>query len=160
MAFRMEQGKSKVEEVKKNIETKKNELSDLEQNKGQLEEAGSDIESADIDENVKQTVRALIEQAKEANAEKGRELSGEMEEDAQELAEMNQEAQTSVESTKEQKSSLERKRTALDKYGLGGYIDQAVSALDDNRSQLEELQESMNETDRQLQDVMEKLDSL
>ena len=78
MAYNVEKTKNKIGEIKKNIETKKGELSNLEKNKQELLDAGVSVQGADLDEKVQKTVMDAINNALEANAEKGQELNSEL----------------------------------------------------------------------------------
>lgn len=60
MAYNVEKTKNKIGEIKKNIETKKGELSNLEKNKQELLDAGVSVQGADLDEKVQKTVMVLL----------------------------------------------------------------------------------------------------
>lgn len=160
MAFNLERNKGKVDEIKQNIEAKKGELAKLEENKEKLMDAGTDIQGSEIDEEVQETIMEQINRALEENAEKGTELSGEMDSDARQLDELKQETSESISSNDEQKSKLEQKKALLDRFGLGGSLEDAISELDDNKQDLEEFNEELIETEREMHEVSHKLSSL
>ncbi|MBQ4648476.1 MAG: hypothetical protein IJB76_04880 [Clostridia bacterium] len=160
MAFNLERNKGKVDEIKQNIEAKKSELAKLEENKEKLMDAGSDIQGSEIDEEVQETIMEQINRALEENAEKGTELSGEMDSDARQLDELKQETSESISSNDEQKSKLEQKKALLDRFGLGGSLEDAISELDDNKQDLEEFNEELIETEKEMHEVSHKLSSL
>ena len=68
MAYDVEKTKNRIGEIKKNIEIKKGELSNLEKNKQELLNAETSIREADLDKNVQKTVMEAINNALEANA--------------------------------------------------------------------------------------------
>lgn len=160
MAFNLERNKGKVDEIKQNIEAKKGELAKLEENKEKLMDAGTDIQGSEIDEEVQETIMEQINRALEENAEKGTELSGEMDSDARQLDELKQETSESISSNDEQKSKLEQKKALLDRFGLGGSLEDAISELDDNKQDLEEFNEELIETEKEMHEVSHKLSSL
>ena len=93
MAYSLERNKGKVSDIKQNIDTKKSELKNLEENKENLLEAGREVQRSEIDEDVQKTLMDQINQALEANAEKGDELADDMNVDAKDLENMKQEMQ-------------------------------------------------------------------
>jgi len=160
MAINLDRNKGKVSDIKQNIDNKKGELAKLEENKEKLLEAGTDIQGSDIDENVQKQILQEINQALEDNAEKGQELSDEMNDDANDLEEMKQETAESMDSNDEERSKLEQKKALLDRFGLGGSLDDALSELDDNKKDLEEFNDTLIETEKEMHEVSQKLSSL
>ena len=158
--FSLDRSKGKVSDIKQNIENKKGELAQLEENKQKLLDAGTDIQGADIDENVQNQIMQEINRALEDNAEKGKELSDEMNEDAKDLEDLKQEAQASMESNKTEREKLQEKQSVLDKIGLGGSLDDALTELDDNMGDLTEFQESLIETERDMDETAKRLSML
>ena len=110
MAYNVEKTKNKIGEIKKNIETKKGELSNLEKNKQELLDAGVSVQGADLDEKVQKTVMDAINNALEANAEKGQELNSELSENMSDLESLKQNTQNSLESAKSEKAKIEHKK--------------------------------------------------
>lgn len=158
--FSLDRSKGKVSDIKQNIENKKGELAQLEENKQKLLDAGTDIQGADIDENVQNQIMQEINRALEDNAEKGKELSDEMNEDAKDLEDLKQETQASMESNKTEREKLQEKQSVLDKIGLGGSLDDALTELDDNMGDLTEFQESLIETERDMDETAKRLSML
>lgn len=160
MAYNLERNKGKVSDIKQNIDTKKGELKNLEENKENLLEAGMEVQASEIDEDVQEVLMEQINQALEANAEKGDELADDMNADAKDLENMKLETQESVHSNIEERSSLEKKQELLEKFGLGNKLDGALSELDNNKSQLEEFNQSLIETGQEVDKVSLELRSL
>lgn len=158
--FRIEDKKNKVSDIKKNIETKKGELEQLENRKQELLDAGTDMQGSEIDEDSQATIMELINGALEDNAEKGKELSSEMNRDLESIEGMKQETQDSVKSNESQRKSIESKKALLDKFGIGKKLESAISELDANRGQLDSLNDSLIETEKELSDVSAKLGML
>ena len=160
MAYNLERNKGKVSDIKQNIDTKQNEFKDLEKNKDELLEAGIEIQNSNIDENVQETLMDQINQALEANAEKGDELADEMNLDAKDLEDMKQETQESVQSNITERKNLEKKQKLLDKFGLGNKLDNAITELDDNKAQLEDFNQSLIDAGQKIDQISQKLRSL
>lgn len=160
MSYNVEKTKGKINEIKRNVETKKGELSDLEKNKQALLDAERSVQGADLDEKVQKTVMDVINNALEANAEKGQELSTEMNEDMSTLENMKQETQESLESSNSEKGKLEQKKALLDKLGLGQYLEQGISDLDDNKRELSGINEELIEAQREISETSTKLELL
>lgn len=158
--FRIEDKKNKVSDIKKNIETKKGELEQLEKHKQELLDAGTDMQGSEIDDDSQATIMELINEALEDNAEKGKELSSEMNSDLESIEGMKQETQESVKSNESQRKSIESKKALLDKFGIGGKLESAISELDANRGQLDNLNDSLIETEKELSNVSAKLGML
>lgn len=136
MAYNVEKTKNKIGEIKKNIETKKGELSNLEKNKQELLDAGVSVQGADLDEKVQKTVMDAINNALEANAEKGQELNSELSENMSDLESLKQNTQNSLESAKSEKAKIEHKKALLDKLGLGQHLERGISDLENNQKEL------------------------
>lgn len=160
MAYNLDRNKGKVSDIKQNIDIKKTELKDLERNKEGLLEAGMEVQASEIDEDVQDVLMEQINQALEANAEKGDELADDMNADAKDLENMKLETQESMHSNIEERSSLEKKQELLEKFGLGNKLDGAFSELDNNKSQLEKFNQSLIETSQEVDKVSQELRSL
>ena len=160
MSYNVEKTKGKINEIKRNVESKKGELSDLEKNKQALLDAEISVQGADLDEKVQKTVMDAINNALEVNAEKGQELSTEMNEDMSTLENMKQETQESLESSKSEKGKLEQKKALLDKLGLGQHLEQGISDLDDNQRELSGINEELIEAQREISETSTKLELL
>lgn len=160
MAINLDRNKGRVSDIKQNIENKKGELTKLEENKEKLIEAGTDIQASDIDENVQKQILQELNLALEDNAEKGQDLSNEMNDDANDLEKMKQETLDSMGSNDEERKKIEQKKALLDRVGLGSSLDDALSELDDNKKDLEEFNESLIETEKEMHEVSQKLSLL
>lgn len=160
MAINLDRNKGRVSDIKQNIENKKGELTKLEENKEKLIEAGTDIQASDIDENVQKQILQELNLALENNAEKGQDLSNEMNGDANDLEKMKQETLDSMGSNDEERKKIEQKKALLDRVGLGSSLDDALSELDDNKKDLEEFNESLIETEKEMHEVSRKLSLL
>ena len=158
--YSIDRNKGKVSDIKQNIENKKGELSKLEENKQALLDAGTELQASDLDEDVQQVLMEQINRALEENAEKGDEISDQMTSDVQDIEEMRQETQESMQSNEEEKSKLEQKKALLDRFGLGGALEEGISELDDNKMQLEEFMDDLMNTEQELTEVSQKLRSL
>lgn len=160
MAYNLDRNKGKVSDIKGNIDQKKKEYEELDKIKKGLLDTGVEIDGSQIDERVQGILMKEINQALEANAEKGEKLSDEMNADAKDIENLKLETQESMQSNIEQKKSLEKRQKMLDKFGNGNKLDNAISELDDNKSQLEKFNKSLIETGQELDKISQKLRSL
>ena len=156
----LERNKGKVIDIKGNTDTKKNELEKLETNKQEIHDAITDIQGADIDENSQKIIMQDLNRRLEENAEKGKELADEMNADAKILGELKEEAQTSMDSNTSEREKLEKKQAIVEKIGLGGIFEGALTELDNNMTDLQEYQESLMETEKELDETAKKLSML
>lgn len=147
-------------DVKRNLETKKSELEDLEKRKKELLDAGIAVQGSDMDEKVIQTIMGEINRSLEENSEKGEELSTEMTDDVKNLDDMKTDVQEMSKSAEDQKKKLEGKKSILDKFGLGKGIENAISEIDSNQVDLENLQNGLLESEHELNQISQKLNSL
>lgn len=152
--------KSRQMDVKKNIENKKGELGQLEERKQSLLEAGIDTQGSDMDESTKRVVMEQLNAALEENAEKGKELSSEMQDDLNSLTEMKEEVSEMREATKQERSKLEGRKSILDIFGGGRNIDSAIQEMDDSTENLDALNGDLLEDERELNEISQRLNSL
>ena len=160
MAYNVEKTKNKIGEIKKNIETKKGELSNLEKNKQELLDAGVSVQGADLDEKVQKTVMDAINISLEANAEKGQELNSELSENMSDLESLKQNTQNSLESAKSEKAKIEHKKALLDKLGLGQHLERGISDLENNQKELGDINKELIDAQREISATSTKLDLL
>ena len=160
MAYNIEKTKNKISEIKKNIETKKGELANLEKNKQELLDAEMSVQGADLDANVQKKVMDAINNALEANAEKGQEVSSELNENMSDLENMKQSTQDSLESSKSEKTKLEQKKALLDKFGLGQPLEKGISDLENNQKELSDINQELIDAQREISETSTKLNLL
>lgn len=160
MAYSIEKTKGQIAEVKKRIETKKDELSNLEKNKQALIDANMEVQGSDLDERTQKTVMEVINNALDANAKKGKELSSEMNNDLSSLENMRQETQESLECNEQERKSLESKRAMLDKFRLGKALEGGISDLESNRQELDDVQQELIDAQKQIADTSARLNGL
>ncbi len=97
--------------VKRNLEKKKDELSQLEQRKQSLLDSGTNIQNSNMDNETIRRAMELINQELEDNTEKGSELSNDMQGDLDSLTEMKNEVSEMIESTEKSRNNLEQKKS-------------------------------------------------
>lgn len=158
--FSIENSKSKLDDVKTNLESKKKELKNLEKNKKKLLEAGTELESSSLDSDSQKLIMEYINDALDDNAKKGEELSEEMNEDFSTIEEITQDVDDSLESNQQNTSKLKKTKGLLDKIGVGGRIDDALSELNENKKNLGDLRTALKNTEKELSGVSQKLSSL
>ena len=152
--------RTEIKELRGKIETKKGELSKLEEQKKELLDAVTDVYGAKVDEKTKQQVHAAINRSLEANSNKGKEISREMNTELSSLENIRQETQESMNETNDQKKKIERKQKLLERFGLGGSLDSAVSELNNNIQELGELDREAIEAMSEAEKVSQKLGML
>lgn len=152
--------KDKQCDVKRNIDTKKSELSQLEQHKQSLLDSGTEVQNSNMDDEIKKQVMELINGELEMNSDKGKELSSKMQDDLQSLTEMKIEVSEMLESTEDNRQKLEQKKSILDKFGLGKNIDSAISDMSSSENQLNELGDSLLGTEEELNKTSQRLNML
>ena len=160
MAYSIDKTKNQINEIKKNIEVKKGELTKLEETKQALIEGGMEIQGSKLDEKTQKIVMDVIDSALDENAEKGEELASDMNTDMSVLEDMKQETQESMESNSQERASLERKKAMMERFGLGRPIEEGISELDDNSQELSDVQQALIDAQKELSDVSTKLSSL
>ena len=159
-SFKIEQAKSKQNEIRKNIEQKENRLRELDESKEKLMEAGMEIQASDIDEEIKNTIMDRINSGLKEISEKGKEETEEMDGNLKELEEIKSETEESLESNLSESEKLAAKKEFLDKLGLGRTLDNAVNDLQSNQQDLESLKESLLEDEKKLMDIAHQLENL
>lgn len=106
------------------------------------------------------TVMDAINNALEANAEKGQELSSELNENMSNLEDMKQNTQNSLESSKSEEARLEQKKALLDKLGLGQHLERGISDLKNNQRKLGDINKELIEAQREISNASKKLNLL
>lgn len=155
-SFSIDRTRGKVSDIQQNIENKKSELSQLEDQKKELLDAGTAVQDSDIDENVQKLIMEKINEALEDNSEKAQEISTEMNSDVSDIEEMKKETQESTDSNAKERGSIEQKKRLLDRFGIGSSLDSALSDLDDNKRNLDDLMGLLIETGKELDDLAGK----
>ena len=129
-------------------------------NKQELLDAGVSVQGADLDEKVQKTVMDAINNALEANAEKGQELNSELSENMSDLESLKQNTQNSLESAKSEKAKIEHKKALLDKLGLGQHLERGISDLENNQKELGDINKELIDAQREISATSTKLDLL
>lgn len=160
MAYDLKRNRGKVSEIRQNIESKKSELAQLEMQKTELLDAVMDVQGAELDDKVKTEVKDAINSALEANKNKGYELSNEMGSEAKQLEEMKQDTQESIDSARNEKGKIEKKQKMLERFGFGDKLDGAIQELDNNITELGEVNEEIISALQELSQVSQKLSGL
>lgn len=158
--YDLSKSKEGIKEIKTNLENKKGELSKLEEQKQQLLDAITDVEGAKIDDSTKKVIEDSLKSSLEANKNKGGELSNELGKEMKRMEEIKQDAMESMSDASNQKSSLMKKKSMLDRFGIGKMLDGATKHLDQNMKDLEEVKDDSIETMRELEQASLKASTL
>lgn len=155
-------GKIKDEQgdVKRNIETKKGELSQLEKNKSELKQHYREIENSDMSDSLKEFTMDKISEEVKANSEKGKELSREMTKDAETLDKLKQSVSEMTESTENERKKLEGKKSIFERFSGGEKIKEATEKMNENKIELDSLMSSLLEDEQNLNKTSHKLENL
>ena len=154
--YDVKKAKGEVKEIKKNIENQKDEVGKLEEQKKALVEAMMEVEGSNIDEETKQVIHEAVNGAIEKNREKGNEISQNLEKDIATLENNKQESQESMNDSMNEKKKLEQKQKLLDRFGIGGALDNGISKLDANIHELEGINEEIIQAMQELSQVSGK----
>ena len=155
--YNIDRVRTKDNEIKRNIEKKKEEASDLEKNKSNLMEAGYEILDSNIDEDVQNTVMEMINNGLIEITEKANDLNLEMTEDFNKLQEIKEETKESLEDNKKETDNLIKKKELLDKLKLGGVLEDAISKMEDNYKDLEDVSNDIEETEKEFENISARL---
>lgn len=156
MAYDTTKNKEKIQEIKSSLESKKGEVSQLEKQKQELLGAITELSGLNLDDKTKQVVNDSLKQALERNKEKGEEVSEQVGKSLKTLESIKQDTQESMESATQEKSSIDQKRKLLDKFGIGGTLDNATSELNRNIKELEEINDDSMKTMSELEKISHK----
>lgn len=160
MAMDLKRNKGKVTDIKTNIEQGEKTLEKLETTKENLMEARRDIEGSDMDKDAKKAAIDSLNRSLKENEEQGKEASDQLQGDVEMIEELKQETQESIDSTVDEKKKLEQKQALLDKFGLGNKLDQSIQEVSDSQMELEQFNESLIETEKELSNLKSKLGHL
>lgn len=159
-SYDISKNKEGIKEIKTNLESKKGELSKLEEQKKELLDAITDVEGAKIDDNTKKVIEDSLKSSLEANKNKGGELSNELGKEMKKMEAIKQDAMDSMSDATDQKNSLSKKKSLLDRFGIGKMLDGATKSLDQNIKDLEDVKDDSIETMRELEKASMKASKL
>ena len=159
-SYNISKNKEGIKEIKANLESKKGELSKLEEQKKELLDAIMDVEGAKIDDNTKKVIEDSLKRSLEANKNKGGELSNELGQEMKKMEALNQDAMESMADATVKKNSLSKKKSLLDRFGIGKMLDGAAKSLDQNIKELEDVKDDSIETMRELEKASMKASTL
>ena len=156
----LENRKSQISDIKNNIESKKGDLDDLRQQKSALLEAGSEIQGSGLDDRIMNVLMDSINQSLESVEDQGRTLSAEMNADAQKLEQIREENDSEIETAASEKQMLENKKALLDRFGLGGALEQGISELVEHSASLDKIKSETIQAMQEVDKIASQLDGL
>lgn len=151
---------NEIKEIQQRLEGKKDESSKLEQQKRELIDAMMNVEGANLDAETIAVVRESINASLEANSEKGRELSVEMNDDIKSMEAIKQDTMDSIGDAQKQKDNIQKKQKLLERFGLGSHLDKASSELTSNMQEMGELNTDTIATMNDAMKIAQKLGGL
>ena len=157
MAYDLKRNKGKVTDIKTNIEHNQETLNHLETTKENLNDARMSIEASDMDEDVKQAAIDSLNRSLRENSEEAKETSENMRADVEDIENLKQETQETMDSTASEQKKLEQKKAILDKFGMGNLLEESIESTEQSHMELEEFNESLIETGKELDEIRSKL---
>lgn len=151
--FSLEKNHSRINELRQEVESKKEMAKKLETAKEELVTARSEIEGSEVSEETKEALAQSLELRREEVSEQAQEVGDEIGNDLSELEEMMQEVQSVEESNEAQQKSIENKMNILEKMGMGGMLENSLDILQNESGQIEELKNAIIEARKIAEEV-------
>lgn len=158
--FSLEKSRKHVAELGQEVNAKKGMVEKLESAKAEVIAARTEIERAGISEEYKETIVQALEVKREQISEQGEKIGDELGKDLKEIETEIQEAQEAGDSNAAQQKNLESKKSVLEKFGMGGMMEGAISQLQNEGKQIEGLKENIIELRKEADDTVRKADAL
>ena len=145
--------KIKKSEIKKNLEIKNEQAFDLERTKKNLMEAGFGILDSHVDKNVQDAVMQQVNNGLREVKKQANDLRNEMIGDFNSLQEIKEKTREALEDNKNETAKLKIKKELLDKVKLGGVLEDAISKMEDNYKDLEDVSNDIVQTEQEMQKI-------
>lgn len=159
--FNIEKSRNQVQEVKNEIVQKKEYALQLENNKQETLDAATSIQGCEeLDDSAQSRALEEINSELEEISEKAKDAADELNEQQEKLNEVREETEESISANESESQKLQQKKALLSKFGLGKSMENAIRELESNRQELGDLQEFITESDQELSDVSNKLNSI
>lgn len=152
--FSIEKNSSRINELRQEVESKKEMAENLKATKEELVAARSEIEGSEVSDEAKEAVAQSLELRREQISEQAQEVGDEIGNSLSELEEMMQEVQTVEESNKVQQKNIENKMAILEKFGYGGLLENGLDILQNESEQIEELKNAIIEARKSAEEAV------
>lgn len=130
--FSIEHSRTKITEVKKTIEDKKQKLDELKQQKKSLMDAGLALDSSNLDSAVQATLMESINDSLRDVENKAYDVSKDANQNLQSLEQIRQNVDDEITDSQKAKKKLDQTKKLLDTLGVGKSLEKGVNKLDDH----------------------------
>ena len=155
--FSIEHSRTKITEVKKTIEDKKQKLDELKQQKKSLMDAGLALDSSNLDSAVQATLMESINDSLRDVENKAYDVSKDANQNLQSLEQIRQNVDDEI--TDSQKK-LDQTKKLLDTLGVGKSLEKGVNKLDDHLQEATGLKGEVISAMQDLEKVYRQLDQI
>lgn len=157
MGYSIDRTKKRTENIRRGLDERSVETGYLEEDRQELLDELSDVKASHLDEETKGILVGEIRQALADNSRRAQDVSREIDRDRDEIADMELDTQESMESNLAETASIEDKQVLLDRVGLADSLDGALSELDWNRGDLEDVDQSLDDTELEAAELVRRL---
>ena len=151
--FSIEHSRTKITEVKKTIEDKKQKLDELKQQKKSLMDAGLALDSSNLDSAVQATLMESINDSL-------RDVSKDANQNLQSLEQIRQNVDDEITDSQKAKKKLDQTKKLLDTLGVGKSLEKGVNKLDDHLQEATGLKGEVISAMQDLEKVYRQLDQI
>lgn len=158
--FSLEKSRKHIAELNQEVSAKKGAVEKLENAKAEINAIRTAIEGAGISEEYKETIVHELEARREQISEQGERIGDEVGKDLKEIEAEMQETQEAGDNNATQQKNLESKKSILEKFGMGGMLEGAISQLQNEGKQIEGYKENIIALRKEADDTARKADAL
>lgn len=156
--FSIEHSRTKITEVKKTIEDKKQKLDELKQQKKSLMDAGLALDSSNLDSAVQATLMESINDSLRDVENKAYDVSKDANQNLQSLEQIRQNVDDA--DSQKAKKKLDQTKKLLDTLGVGKSLEKGVNKLDDHLQEATGLKGEVISAMQDLEKVYRQLDQI
>ena len=158
--FSIEHSRTKITEVKKTIEDKKQKLDELKQQKKSLMDAGLALDSSNLDSAVQATLIESINDSLRDVENKAYDVSKDANQNLQILEQIRQNVDDEITDSQKAKKKLDQTKKLLDTLGVGKSLEKGVNKLDDHLQEATGLKGEVVSAMQDLEKVYRQLDQI
>lgn len=156
----IEHSRTKITEVKKTIEDKKQKLDELKQQKKSLMDAGLALDSSNLDSAVQATLMESINDSLRDVENKAYDVSKDANQNLQSLEQIRQNVDDEITDSQKAKKKLDQTKKLLDTLGVGKSLEKGVNKLDDHLQEATGLKGEVISAMQDLEKVYRQLDQI
>ena len=158
--FSIEHSRTKITEVKKTIEDKKQKLDELKQQKKSLMDAGLALDSSNLDSAVQATLMESINDSLRDVENKAYDVSKDANQNLQSLEQIRQNVDDEITDSQKAKKKLDQTKKLLDTLGVGKSLEKGVNKLDDHLQEATGLKGEVISAMQDFEKVYRQLDQI